>query len=232
MNDDYPEVAYPPPPWRLAGPAAIAIGLVDVEQARPFVPDDLEIVHVRPGRTAAAFVIADYQDRATLPYAELAVMAAMVRCRGVRGPWIGAIYVDSIPSLKGGREMWGMYKHLASFDRSFGDRNEVTVQSEGRHLATFAWDAPARRWPAPAYVRGIGSVQGDRRRFTGRGLSRLGTTTISVDVAPDAPFAPLGLHEQPLRTMAGEMNVLFGDVRILAPAPPRPHREGPGAGTT
>jgi hypothetical protein len=231
MNDDYPEVAYPPPPWRLAGPAAIALGTVDIERARHYVPDDLEIVAVRPGRTAAAFVIADYQDRATFPYAELSVMAAMVRCRGVRGPWISNIYVDSIPSLKGGREMWGMDKHLATFDRSFGPMNEVIVTEGDQRRATFRWATPQRLWPAPAFVRGIGSVHGDRRRFTGRGISRLGTTTVDVDVAPDSPFFDLGLHDQPLRGVAGQMNLRFGDVRILAPAPPTPRRAAPAERT-
>ena len=232
MNDDYPEVAYPPPPWRLAGPAAIAMGTVDVERARQFVPDDLDIVEVRPGKTAGAFVIADYQQRATFPYAELSVMAALVRCRGVRGPWISSIYVDSIPSLKGGREMWGMYKHLAAFDRTFGQTNEVVVTEDGEHRATFRWRAPTRLWPAPAYVRGIGSVQGDRRRFTGRGISRLGKTDIEIDISPASPFHALGLHEQQLRGVAGQMNLLFGDVRILKPAPPMPRREAHDAQTT
>lgn len=232
MTDDYPEVAYPPPPWRLAGPAAIAMGTVAVERARPFVPDDLEIVEVRPGKTAAAFVIADYQRRATFPYAEFSVMAAIVRCRGVRGPWISSIYVDSVPSLKGGREMWGMYKHLATFDRSFGADNHVVVTEGDEHRATLRWRAPQRLWPTPAYVKGIGSVQGDRRRFTGRGISRFGRTTVEVEVPPTSPFYGLGLHEQPLRGLAGTMNLLFGDVRILKPAPPTPRRAAPGARTT
>lgn len=232
MNEHYPEVAYPPPPWRLAGPAAIAMGTVAVERARVYVPPDLEIVEVRPGRTAAAFVVADYQHRATFPYAELSVMAALVRCRGVRGPWISHIYVDSIPSLKGGREMWGMYKHLATFDRTFGADNTVVVSEGGQHRATVRWSAPRRLWPAPAYVRGIGSVQGDRRRFTGRGISRLGRTAVEVEVPATSPFYELGLHTEPLRGVAGRMNLLFGDVRILQPAPPTPRRAAPAARTT
>jgi hypothetical protein len=214
---DYAATNYPAPPWRLAGPAAIAMGTVDVERARPLVPDDLEIVEVRPGKTVAGFVIADYQRRATFPYSELSVMAAMVRCRGIRGPWISNIWVDSLPSLKGGREMWGLYKHQATFDWTFGPTTSVAVTAQDQRLVTFTWAPPQRLWPAPAWVRGIGSVDGDRRRYTGRGISRLGRTQVEMDVPVDSPIAELGLHTQPLRTVAGQMNLLFGDVRILAP---------------
>jgi hypothetical protein len=66
-------------------------------------------------------------------------------------------------------------------------------------------------------VRGIGSVAGDRRRFTGRGISRLGKTDVQIDVPDGSPVGALGVHRQPLRTVAGRMNLLFGDVRILMP---------------
>ena len=208
---------YPPPPWRLVGPAVIATGLVDVDRARPFVPEDLEIVEVTSGRTVAALVVADYQDEATLPYSELGVMAAVVKCGGVCGPWISHIWVDSVPSLEGGREMWGMFKHLASFLWRAGDRNAVTVTAEGQRLVDVTWPAPARLWPAPGRVVGIGSVDGDRRRFTGRGISRMAPIPLTLDIPAESPFFPLGLQDAQVRGVAGRLNLRFGDVRILAP---------------
>ena len=199
------------------------MGLVDVERARAFVPPDLDIVELRPGRTLAAFAIADYQHRATFPYGELSVMAAVVRCRGVRGPWISHIWVDSLPSLKGGREMWGMDKDLAHFDWRRGAATAVSVRdvTTSAVVAAFSWAEAGFRLPLPGWVRGIGSVHGDRRSFRGRGVSRLGVTSVDVHVPPASPFAGLGLHETRLWGLTGEMNLRFGDIRILAPAPPR-----------
>jgi hypothetical protein len=221
-------VRYPPPPWRLVGPAVVASTLVDVQRARQFVPGDLEIVEVKPGHTAAAIVVADYQDQASFPYGELSVMSALVRYRGVRGAWISHIWVDSLPSLLGGREMWGMYKHMASFAWRGGHPNEVEVSADGRRLVSVAWERPQRLWPVPGMVRGIGSVDGDRRRFSGRGVSRFARVPVSLDVPADSPFAGLGLQHAQLKGVAGRISLSFGDIRVLSPPGVSPSPAAPG----
>ena len=227
MSGDHAPAVYPPPPWRLVGPAVVASRLIEIDRVRPFVPEDLDIVAVRPGRTTAALVVADYQHQSSFPYSELSVMPALVRYRGVRGAWISHIWVDSMPSLRGGREMWGMYKHLATFQWQVGATNQVSVAAEDAVLATLTWPAPKRLWPVPGRIHGIGSVNGDRRRFTGRGLSRLGRTSIDVHVAASSPFSGLGLQDGASRGAAGRMNLSFGDIRILAPPNASPSRSAP-----
>lgn len=219
--------AYPPPPWRLVGPAVVASRLIEIDRVRPFVPEDLDIVEVRPGRTTAAVVVADYQHESSFPYSELSVMPALVRYRSVRGAWISNIWVDSVPSLQGGREMWGMYKHLATFQWEVGATNSVSITAEDALLATLTWPAPKRLWPVPGRIHGIGSVNGDRRRFTGRGLSRLGRTSIDLHVPASSPFAALGLQHGATRGVAGRMNLSFGDIRVLAPPNASPSRSAP-----
>lgn len=226
------ERRYPPAPWHLAGPAVVATGLVDVHRARPFVPADLEIVEVRPGRTAAALVVADYQDQSTFPYGELSVMAAVVRHRGVRGAWISHIWVDSVASLLGGRELWGMDKHLADFRWHANGDNTVSVTADNLRLVTLSWPPPERLWPVPGQVTSIGSVAGDRRRVRGRGVSWLRRVPLSVDIPDDAPFAALGLQDQALRGAAGLLRLRFGGIRILSPPPATPAPAAPAARTT
>ncbi len=211
--------AYPPPPWRLVGPAVVAMALVDVERAAAFVPPDLDIVEVLPGRTLGAVYVADYQDSATLPYGELGVMPALVRGHGATGAWISNIWVDSQASMAGGREMWGMYKYLAEFRWSAGTRNAVTVSAEGRPMVTLTWTPPRRLLPAPGLVVGIGSVDGDRRRFTGRGISRMAPTPVAVDVAEDSPFADLQLDSAKVVGAAGRIDLAFDGIRVLTPSP-------------
>ena len=208
---------YPSPPWRLAGPCAVVTGLLPVAQARPRVPDDLAIVRVRPGLTVASIIVADYQDAATFPYSELAVMPALVRCRGIRGPWISDIWVNSEPSLQGGRQMWGLAKQHADFAWSFGGSNSVAVTSDGEALGSWSWAPPSRRVPYPAWFRGIGSVAGDRRRYRGRGIARLGKASAEFAVPDDSPLAEIYAALQRPIWMAGAVNLTFGDIRILTP---------------
>lgn len=222
---------YPPPPWRLAGPCAVVTGLIAVEAVRRHVPTDLAIVEVRPGRTVASIIVADYQQRATFPYAELAVMPALVRYRGVRGPWISDIWVNSKPSLEGGRQMWGLAKDHADFDWSFADTTSVIVTTEHQALGTWSWAPPSRPLPFPGWFRGIGSVAGDRRRYRGRGVAWLARTDVDFAPADGSPLAePYRRLQRPV-WMAGHLNISFGDIRILAPPrqPPAPRLTGRGA---
>ena len=192
-------------------------GLLPVDLARQQVPEDLAIVRVRPGLTVASIIVADYQDRATFPYSELAVMPALVRYRGMRGPWISDIWVNSAPSLQGGRQMWGLAKEHAEFGWSFGRTTSVTVTTDEQQLGSWSWARPARRLPYPGWFRGIGSVAGDRRRYRGRGIARLGRTTVDFSVPGGSPLSEISAALQRPVWMAGDVNLRFGDIRILAP---------------
>ena len=208
---------YPPAPWRLAGPAVVVMTAMPVERARAFVPDDLEIVAVAPGRTLAALVVADYQEQATFPYGELAVMPAVVRCGRTSGAWISDIWVDSDRSLRGGREMWGMYKYKATFGWTAGESNSVTITADSQRLVSLAWRPPRRLLPSPGFVLGVGSVDGDRRRFTARGLSWMAAARVDLDIPSDSPLARYGFDTLRQFALAGNINLLFGGIRLLRP---------------
>ena len=221
---------YPPPPWRLVGPCAVVTGLIPVDQVRDRVPSDLAIVQVRRGLTVASIMLADYQERATLPYGELAVMPALVRYRRIRGPWISDIWVDSPASLEGGREMWGLAKELARFTWSSGATNTATVTAGDQRLGAWSWRRPDRSVPYPGWFRGIGSVAGDRRRYRGRGIARLARTPVAFDVPDASPLADVyGALQRPV-WMAGELHLTFDDIRILAPPGAAPPATGQPAG--
>jgi hypothetical protein len=222
---------YPPPPWRLAGPSANVTGLVPIAAVRDLVPADLDIVAVRPGLTVGAVVVADYQERATFPYSELAVMPAIVRYRGVRGPWISHIWVNSTPSLQGGREMWGLHKEHADFAWDFAGRTTVSVADAGGAVCRWSWSPPRRRIPFPARMSGLGSVAGDRRRYSARGLAWLRRTPVAVEAPDGSVIDRLTTNLQRSVTLAGDLDLRFGDIRILAPPDVTP-AAAPGGRTT
>ena len=54
-------MTYPSAPWRLKGFAVQTLHLVDSAQARSFVPPELDIVSVLPGKTLGVMYLASYE---------------------------------------------------------------------------------------------------------------------------------------------------------------------------
>ncbi|MDE3070847.1 MAG: acetoacetate decarboxylase family protein [Acidobacteriota bacterium] len=129
-------VRYPPEPWRLGGSLLISLfalprsrlpgGLLD-GAAPGFAP--LRVA----GRALLATAFAHYGSNGVLEYSELLVSVA-----GRRPPivHIPQIWVDSEPSLAGGRELWGIPKELGTFQRTQqAERLSVSMDADGRSVA-------------------------------------------------------------------------------------------------
>src|SRR5437867_5261733 len=111
---------YPPAPWTLQGNAIQTLQFVDSARVRPLIPPALKLVSPWPGRTLGGLYLARYGPGSTLEYNELIVVAALTRGAGRFGIWVSHIYVDDPASMAGGREIWGLPKELAEFDREPG----------------------------------------------------------------------------------------------------------------
>lgn len=129
--------AYPPPPWRSVGTTLIAASLIDVGQARKYVPADLEIIEPRRGRTLGEKGIFEYGDGSVFSYNELVVICGLARAGKRIGGWISHIYVDSTRSQAGGLELFDLPKQLASFTRSVkSGRFCFEIEAEDGYLLT------------------------------------------------------------------------------------------------
>jgi len=99
-----------------------------------------------PGVYAAAYV--DYRGGSVLTYHELLV-ARLLRDGSTPRVRITDIWVDSEPSLAGGRSLWAIPKQLADLpstteDRGVAERTRFGAVAEGRELATGAFTAVPR----------------------------------------------------------------------------------------
>ncbi|MDQ4094283.1 MAG: acetoacetate decarboxylase family protein [Actinomycetota bacterium] len=105
-------IGYPPEPWELRGQQHLTVWRVPATHL-PRLSAGLK--PVRAGGTAlvaTSWVI--YEPGGVLSYRELLV--AVLAYRGGRPLMtITDIWVDSDPSLRGGRELWGIPKQWASF---------------------------------------------------------------------------------------------------------------------
>jgi hypothetical protein len=129
------KLAYPSPPWTLAGEAFVAMRAVPSQVARSLLPKELQLVQVVPGKTIGLVALIRYGAGSSLQYHELIVAPALVR-HGFRvGAWISHIYVDSEPSMHAGREIWGLPKQLAAFS---WERNAAAVSAKDLHVSVEA----------------------------------------------------------------------------------------------
>lgn len=140
---------YPPQPWELRGQQYLTVWRVPAAHLPRLSPG---LKPVRAGRTAlvvTSWVI--YEPAGVLSYRELFV--AVLAHRGGRPlVTITDIWVDSTPSLHGGRELWGIPKQPASFH--VHGSTCTAVDGDGELIASAA-------------VRPIGTLPGRcRSRFT------------------------------------------------------------------
>ncbi|HET7351713.1 MAG TPA: acetoacetate decarboxylase family protein [Marmoricola sp.] len=117
---------YPAAPWQMHGQLWVSLFRVRAGDH----PDR------RPGVYGAALV--SYEEPSPLTYSELLV-ARPVRAAGGRRVEITDIWVDSVDSRDGGRELWAIPKELCDFERTTSGgrlcRTEWSTGLDGRPIA-------------------------------------------------------------------------------------------------
>lgn len=206
---------YPPAPWNLRGKAIVGVQPIAIDQVRPLLPPELDVVQVFPGKTLGGIYIASYESGSILTYNELIVFCSLTRLGDRMGSWVTHIYVDEPKSVAGGREMWGLPKQMADFEWTTGSNPQVTVSQGDRWLCTmtYGWQAPGVRLPIPSFLTTF-SQRGSRMVSfspTGEATSHL-LLGASVTVPDTSSFASLELNQP---TLAFSLS----DLRLSIDAP-------------
>lgn len=216
------EPEFPPAPWQLRGEFYAVGGLMPIARARAFVPDDLEIVSVLPGMTLSALAVARYTEGSVLTYSELLIAPALVRSGDATGGWISHIYVDDEASVRGGREIWGLPKELATFEWERQpeprgrDSTLLKVYRNGALILDF-WAVP--RWfgaPASFDLPVISMVDGKPSRWHAALSCRARMASYHLEIPSEAPFAGLpprswlGFHGESLSMRVAAPNQVSG----------------------
>jgi acetoacetate decarboxylase len=68
-------MSYPQAPWILQGYAFQTLQLLDIERVRPFIPAELDIISVFPGKTLGGVYLSRYSAGSVLEYSELIVIS-------------------------------------------------------------------------------------------------------------------------------------------------------------
>lgn len=203
---------YPSAPWQLKGYALQTLNLIDIDKARPFVPPDLEIVSVWPGKTVGGIYLSSYGSGSVLEYSEAIVVPALVSYGGRWGAWISHIYVDNDDSVAGGREIWGLPKERAEFTWETGSPMRVSASQGDGLLCNLTYTQPTLTLPLPLSGLVFSVLESDFILFKGDFQSRLGLISGNLEIPTNSPFASLNF-EQPLLTVYSD------DLRLIATAP-------------
>ena len=203
-------MAYPQAPWKLQGHGFQTVNLLSIDRVRPFVPTELKIVSVAPGKTLGGLYVASYNVNSTLIYSELIVVSAIVRHAGQLGAWISHIYVDNPDSMLGGQNIWGLPKQLAQFTWEIGQKSRVQVHQDDRLLCTLgcSWKLPG--WQQSLSPPILSKLHSNLMVFEGQAAFKFYLAGIDLQISSQSPFAALeieqpllGFYADPLHLVAG-----------------------------
>ena len=198
-------MSYPPEPWHLRGQMHLTVWRMPIA-GLPALPPGL--APVRLGGCAlvgTAWVV--YEPGGVLSYRELLVAVLVWHGARLRAS-ITDIWVDSAPSLQGGRKLWGIPKELATFD--VAGSHFTASAPDGRPIARGTVTPRAGlpgRWPARyTVVQGVGELAVTPVRS--RAALRL--THASWEFALDGPLAWLTTARPLLSTSLRDFRLSFG----------------------
>ncbi|MFN6529338.1 acetoacetate decarboxylase family protein [Nostoc sp. ChiSLP03a] len=204
---------YPQAPWTLQGYAIQTLHLVNIDQVRPLIPLELEIISVWPGKTLASVYLSHYGSGSVMEYSELIVVPALINYQRKIGAWISHIYVDNADSVAGGREIWGLPKELAKFTWEQG--KYVTVHQENRKLCSLKYNQqslPWRQWLSASSFSVKGS---DLLIFPAEVESVLGLIGSKLEIPDESPFSGIGLGQPWLTVRYEQMNLRVDAPKVV-----------------
>lgn len=191
---------YPPAPWRLTGGLYGSLWSVPKTRFSATLPKGLEPL-INFGRIGVFAGFVDYREGSALVYHEY-IAGVVVRRRDKRrfGICVTHIGVDSLSSLWGGREIWGVPKEMAHFDLSYGrdglDCIETATDESGRTILAGEYRTRIglpRRLRVPVFFPNYQELD-DRIVYsdgTFRGALQLCAS--KIDIPHDSPLAALGI---------------------------------------
>jgi acetoacetate decarboxylase len=206
---------YPPAPWSLFGSGVFTLHRVEIDRARSFVPPQLQIVPILPGKTLGVLLLIQYGPGSVLEYHELIVVPALVRFGWRVGIWVSHIYVDHPESVAGGREIWGLPKELAEFAWDLETTGVVSVRQGDRTLCVLQGSQPRLMAPIPMFLPAISLLDGSVLGFNSRFRCRLGLSRGRVEAPPATPFAPFDLTQSSLIYHLQDVRLVVGAPHLL-----------------
>jgi hypothetical protein len=137
--------------WLPVGDKAhlMMIHLIDIKSVRPFVPEELTIKTVLPGKTLGLVFMTSMGQESTLPYHEFIIAPAFVKAKKKSGFFVTHIFVDNEKSQTGGKNNFGLDKQMAEFnwDWKQGKDGHISITQESENVFSINYKAQLGRLP-------------------------------------------------------------------------------------
>ncbi|HAG81152.1 MAG TPA: acetoacetate decarboxylase [Cyanobacteria bacterium UBA12227] len=208
-------MAYPKTPWFLQGYGFQTLHLLDIKKVRQFIPSDLDIIPILPGKTLGGIYVAFYGLGSTLMYNELIIISALTRYGSKVGAWISHIYVDNADSMAGGREVWGLPKELAQFTWNLGTNPGVCVHQENQLLCSISSDWQLPQWRLPLTIPAFSTLDSKLLSFEGQGEISLCLSGANLQVPVTSPFSMLGIGQPWLSFYYNQLHLLVSEPKVI-----------------
>lgn len=205
-------MSYPQAPWILQGYAFQTLQLLDIERVRPFIPTELDIISVFPGKTVGGVYLSRYGAGSVLEYSELIVISGLHSYKGKFGGWVTHIYVDNPDSVAGGREIWGLPKELAEFTWS---ENSVTVRQEDRLLCSLNYNRQGFGLQQKLGALSFSSQGTDLLLFPAQAEARFGLVSSKLEIPQQSPFSSLNISQPWLTVHAEQMRLVVDAPEVV-----------------
>ena len=212
---------YPTAPWTLQGYALQTLQLIDIEQVRPLIPPEFEIVSVLPGKTVAGVYLSYYGSGSVLEYSELIVVPGAVSYSGKIGGWVSHIYVNNSDSVAGGREIWGLPKELAEFTWEQGTQstsgydNRLSVRQGEQLLCCFSYNQPSFGLHLPLSGDVFSTLWDSVLLFNGKLESVTSIVGSQIQIPAFSPLASIGLDQPWLTFYWDRLNLMVGVPEVI-----------------
>ena len=213
-------MSYPSAPWTLQGYAIQTLQLIDIQQVRPFIPPEFEIISVLPGKTIGGVYLSNYSSGSTLEYSELIIAPGIINYSGKVGGWISHIYVDNSESVAGGREIWSLPKELADFtwekasQNSAKSENMVSVSQGTKTLCQLRYNIPNFSFPVPFSGDVFSTKLNSILLFKGEFSANIGLCGSQLEIPIESPFASLGLERPFLTFYCKNLRLVAGTPKV------------------
>ncbi len=197
---------YPPEPWYLGGSLLVSAFLVPLDRLPAgSIPRGRRAIRWR-GNAVVGTAFVEYVPGGVLEYNEL-----LVAVPSLGGPrvTIPQIWVDSAASMAGGRELWGIPKQLADFERT--DTSTGATVSMGS-VASLTASYGARLLPGMTQLplTTMQSLDGTRTISHNRVIGRVSALRAAWTFDPAGPLGYLAGRQPFFSAAIRDASIIFG----------------------
>lgn len=195
----------------------VMLHLIDIKRVRPFIPEELTIKTILPGKTLGLVFMTSMGPESTLPYHEFIIAPAFVKAKNKTGFYVTHIFVDNKQSQTGGRENFGLDKQMAEFNWNWksGKPGGISIFQDGHNIFTMKYAAKLGKLPA-RISGGVFSILEDKLIWCNNIFkAKFGLTKVKYHCPKGTSFGmdlkKIGLRNPILSIMGEQMRGYMGD---------------------